>query len=330
MSIRLCGSLLLVPLLAAAALGKAIGPAHGQDGSKRIALVVGVSGYQNVTPLTNPINDAADIAAKLKSLQFEVLLATNPDQGKFTSLLQEFKSKVTREHVALFFYAGHGVTVNRESFLLPVDVPAVIGVDGEGEPQPEALNKQLVGMASVLEPLQASKIGIVFLDACRTNVSGIGLNLRVVSLGSNRAVPLLRGTGSLDIKPSPHSAGVFRAYATQLDNVASDGTGRNSPFTKALLQHIGTKGLSIQELMIRVRKSVIADTKNEQVPWEEAALNETFYFVAPAKPTPTAGAPASKGTAQQPARRPSTGGSAGSRPGSTLPPNVGVGVGTGL
>jgi Caspase domain len=127
----------------------------------------------------------------------------------------------------------------------------------------------------------------------------------------------------LDIKPSPYSAGVFRAYATQLDNVASDGIGRNSPFTKALLQHIGTKGLSIQELMIKVRKSVMADTKAAQVPWEEAALNDVFYFVpATTSGPPSPGAP---GQRQQAPNRPAN------RPGNNnLPPNLGVGIGTGL
>ena len=105
------------------------------------------------------------------------------------------------------------------------------------------------------------------------------MTARTVSLGKvTRSVPVVRGTGSLEIKPSPHSAGVFRAYATQLNNVASDGAGRNSPFTKALLKHIGTKGITIQDLMIRVRKSVMEETKNEQIPWEEAALNEPFSF----------------------------------------------------
>ena len=68
----------------------------------------------------------------------------------------------------------------------------------------------------------------------------------------------------MEVKPSAYSAGVFRAYATQLNNVASDGAGRNSPFTKALLKHIGTKGIIIQELMIRVRKSVMEETRTSR------------------------------------------------------------------
>lgn len=277
---------------------------------KRIALVVGNSNYKHVSPLVNPNNDATDIASKLKSLKFDVLLATDATQAKMTALLQEFKSRITREHVALVFYAGHGVTVSRESFLLPVDVPGVIEADTNGHLRPETVNEQLISMEAVLAPLAASKIGIVFLDACRTNaaVPGVGLSLRVASVGTGRSVPVMRGTASLEIKASAHSAGVFRAYATQLDNVASDGAGRNSPFTKALLKHMSTRGLSIQELMIRVRRSVMDETGGQQVPWEEAALNEGFAFVESppvsikpsakpgSQPRPTTASPAKKGT----------------------------------
>ncbi len=327
--------------------------AMAAEETRRIALVVGNSTYRHIAPLTNPANDATDIAAKLKKLKFEVLLATNATHAELAKLLGEFKAKVTREHIALVFFAGHGVTLNRESFLVPVDTPAVVGIDETGEARTETLNSQLVSMASVLQPLESSKIGIVFLDACRTNVPGIELSLKVVSKASNRSVQLARGAASMPIAPSPYSAGVFRAYATQLDNVASDGDGRNSPFTKALLKFIDTKGLSIQELMIRVRKEVMAETHNEQVPWEEAALNETFYF-APQEGQPSvtsrpavsrgesSGSSGSSGSSSsRPARsepeprraasssgsRPSGGGGGG---GGGTPPNLGVGVGAGF
>ena len=298
------------------------GPAAGQEagGPKRVALVIGNSTYKNVAPLVNPSNDAADIASKLKKLKFDVLLATDATQTRMMALLEEFKSRITREHVALIFYAGHGVTVSRESFLLPVDVPSVINADADGHLGPETVNQQLVSMEAVLSPLAASKIGIVFLDACRTNaaVPGVGLTLRVASVITGRSVPVMRGTGALEIKQSAHSAGVFRAYATQLDNVASDGAGRNSPFTKALLKHIDTKGLSIQELMIRVRRSVIEETGGQQIPWEEAALNEGFTFTEAAAVTirqPTKTAPqAGPGAAPSAKKR-------------TGPPSVGVGTG---
>jgi uncharacterized caspase-like protein len=324
--------LLVLVVFAIASAATPITPVFGADGAKRLALVIGNSAYENVAPLVNPANDATDIAQKLKALGFEVLAATNADQGKMTSLLQEFKNRLTREHAALIFFAGHGVTVNSESFLIPVDAPAEIDLDEKGDPRAEAVHRHLVSMASVLAPLDAAKIGIVFLDACRTNAAQPELSLRVVSLRTNRAVQILRGTGSMEIKPSAYSAGVFRAYATQLDNVASDGKGRNSPFTKALLKHIGTKGISIQELMIRVRKSVMEETANKQVPWEEAALNESFYFVAPATtPPPSAPGAAPAKSASSPANSPARAPARSGAPArSNLPPNVGAGVGAGL
>ena len=315
----------LALLIAATATAITFTPSQAQQitGSKRLALVIGNSAYRNVSSLINPVNDATDIAAKLRTLQFDVLLGTDVTQAKLSALLDEFRAKVTREHVALVFYAGHGVTVNRESFLLPIDTPASIEVDDKGELRGDAANGAMTSMASVLAPLEASRIGIVFLDACRNSATdaGLGMTARMVSLGQSRSVPVVRGTGSLEIKPSPHSAGVFRAYATQINNVASDGSGRNSPFTKALLKHIGTKGISIQDLMIRVRKSVMEDTRNEQIPWEEAALNEPFSFVQPASASTGGASSGGTSNATRPAAAPRK---------NNLPPNVGVGIGSGL
>src|SRR5438045_3385373 len=125
-------ALLMLVALASAATAAPVTPLLAAEGGKRLALVVGNSAYENVSPLVNPANDATDIAQKLKGLGFEVLLATNADQAKMSSLLQDFRNRVTREHTALVFFAGHGVTVNGESFLLPVDTPVEIDLDEKG------------------------------------------------------------------------------------------------------------------------------------------------------------------------------------------------------
>ena len=295
------------------------------DDSKRIALVIGNSAYREVGQLSNPVNDATDIAKKLKLLKFDVMLATDANHAKMSEILDEFSNRLTRDHVALIFYAGHGITINGQSFLVPIDVPAEIQVDEKGELSTQKLHAHLINIEWMLAPLETSRVGIVFLDACRTNARdpGGGVRLRVLASDTKRALPVMRGTGSVPVKPSPYSAGVFRAYATQLDNVASDGSGRNSPFTKALLRHIDTKGITIQELMIRVRKSVMEETKNQQVPWEEAALNDSFYFVTPSVTLPMGAGP------KAPAA-PSAGGAAPAARPNNLPPNIGFGVGGGL
>ena len=112
-------------------------PLFAAEGNKRLALVLGNSAYKNIAPLKNAANDATDLAQKLKSLHFEVIVATDVGHAKLISFLKEFKDRVTREHVALFFFAGHGVTLNNESFLVPVDAPAEIELDDKGDPSAE-------------------------------------------------------------------------------------------------------------------------------------------------------------------------------------------------
>ncbi len=280
--------------LIVAGAGLALAPSN-LLAQQRHALVIGNSNYANVAKLRNPVNDATDIAAKLKALKFNVVLVPDADRALMQARLIAFTNRITDKDIALVFYAGHGVTVNGESYLLPVDVPATLRMPDGSDQGGNPLDDHLIGFSKVLAPLEAAKIGIVFLDACRTSSAKDALGLQLV-LGNSRSIPIQRGNGTLPVKPSPHSAGVFRAYATQLNNVADDGNGRNSPFTRALLLHLGTPGISIQELMIRVRRSVMEETNKRQIPWEEAALNESFAFTpisASSSPRP-----------QQPARAP--------------------------
>ncbi len=308
---------------------------------RRLALAIGNSNYTSVSPLRNPVNDATDIAGKLKSLRFEVVLVTDADHALMRARLHDFASRVTDKDIALVFYAGHGITVNGESFLLPVDVPATLRLPDASDQGGNPLDDHLIGFSTVLQPLQAAKLGIVFLDACRTGAAKDALGLQLVS-ASSRSLPILRGNGASNLRPSAYSAGVFRAYATQLDNVADDGKGRNSPFTRALLQHIGTRGITIQELMIRIRRSVMQETNNKQIPWEEAALNESFSFtqvaalppssVTRSRSSPASGIAGAPGKASATIRRQPAVPRAAARPssGGSLPPGLGVGAGAGL
>lgn len=309
--------------------------AHAQNAgqARRLALVIGNSEYRIIEKLKNPKNDATDIAAKLRSLRFMVTLVIDADRSTFDRELKQFTANVGARDVALLFYAGHGITVNGESFLLPVDVPDYVQLpDGALQAQPV---DSMIRMSSVLAPMQAARLGIVFLDACRNGLQegGRGLGLRISEASTQRSVSIARGTMSLPIQPTPHSAGVFRAYATQLDNAADDGKGRNSPFTTALLRHISTPGISIQELMIRVRRDVMRDTQNKQIPWEEAALNEGFAFVEPVSAPAATSSSGSSGSAPKPSggdSRPATKAAPPAPQRNQLPPGVGVGVGMGL
>lgn len=244
-------------------------PAAAQE---RVALVVGNSAYEHIAPLRNPKNDAGDLRAKLEALGFEVFGGTDLDRRALVQALIRFGRAAEKAEVALFFYAGHGLQVNGQNYLVPVD--AMVEFESE-------IDLSLVSLSGVMQQLdRGSRTNIVFLDACRDNPFA-----KQLALSSNRsAVALNKGLGRIQ-----SGSGTFIAFATQPDAVAADGSGRNSPFTTALLSHIATPGQSISDMMIEVRNDVIASTNGAQVPWDSSSLTGRFSFVAqPTAPVATA------------------------------------------
>ena len=233
-------------------------PASAQQ---RIALVVGNSDYQHTTKLKNPRNDAEDVSAKLKSLGFEVMGGVDLDRRALVGELIKFGRAAEKADVALFFYAGHGLQVNGQNYLVPVD--ALVEFEAE-------IDISLVSLSGVMQQLErGSKTNLVFLDACRDNPFAKDL-----AKSMNRsAVSLSKGLGRVQSE-----SGTFIAFATQPDAVASDGGGRNSPFTTALLKHIGEPGEGISDMMIEVRNDVMAATNDKQVPWDSSSLTGKFAF----------------------------------------------------
>lgn len=226
------------------------------DVENRVALVIGNSDYVSVPSLDNPINDASDIAIALEGLGFEVLLGSNANRGEMIALAGAFEDRARDADAALFYYAGHGFQIDGENYLVPTDAK----ISGYQD-----VAQQTVLLKDIVQTMERSNgIGLVFLDACRDNPFGTtGLSKLVVEEG-------LAKVGS--------AAGFLFAYATQPDNVAYDGSGRNSFFTEALLSHIYTPGQDISDLMISVRRDVLAATGGRQIPWENSSLTRSFRF----------------------------------------------------
>ena len=322
------------------------GVAPAEAAGRRLALVIGNSTYQHVSELTNPQNDAADVADKLRKLSFDVMLGTNLTRDQMHEAFANFAEQLQPGDEGLFFYAGHGISLSGENFLIPVDMPAEIKVEDEAASK-QALDNSLVNIASVIEPMQKAKLGMIFLDACRNTPSKEELGLQIVAQdGATRKLRSLsfhRGISKVNVASTSGASGIFRAYATQPSNVSDDGGGRNSPFTKALLKHLGTPGLDVHQMMIKVRLDVQTETSNRQVPWEESALTDTYYFTpsapgmaAPLLPTyrkegaaPNMGK-RQKGAAQATQRRNQGGGGAPRQARRGPPPGLGMGVGAGL
>jgi uncharacterized caspase-like protein len=229
---------------------------------RRVALVIGNSAYQHVPSLKNPTNDASDLTAQLEALGFETFGGTDLDMLKMRGALIEFGRAAEAADVAAFFYAGHGLQIESTNYIVPVD--AKLEFESEKD-------FWLVSLNAVMQQMErGSKTNIVFLDACRDNPFAKQLG------GGTRAAVPLKGLASIQT-----GAGTFIAYATAPDDVASDGAGRNSPFTAALLNNIATPGQSIDDMMTRVRREVIESTGGNQRPWTSSSLVDSFAF-APA------------------------------------------------
>jgi len=226
--------------------------------AERVALVIGVSEYRNAAlDLRNPANDARGLARALEPLGFEVEVVIDAGLREMGAALLRFESAATEAEMAVFFFAGHGVQIEGENFLLSA---------GFEHQSLSGVIEQSLPLGAVRDILASAKpkIGVVVLDACRDNPFGAS---GLVQRG------LARSRGG---------SGVLIAYATDPGNVAYDGSGSNSYFTDALIRHIGAPSVEARLMFGRVRQQVALTTGGAQVPWvEESVLGEHYFNDAP-------------------------------------------------
>lgn len=249
-------------VVALQALALAASPAMAEA---RVALVIGNARYATGA-LANPRNDAELMARTLQGVGFKVKTLLDADQITMKRAMVEFGRELRdSDTVGLFYYAGHGVQVDGENYLVPVgaDIRDAREVAVEG-----------VAASEFLKIMQRSpnRINIAIFDACRNNPFG--------SLSRSAS----RGLARVDAP-----AGTIIAYATAPGDVALDGTGENSPYTLALADAMATSGITIEDAFKRARRQVLASTGEKQTPWESSSLTGDFYFkpgprVAPDNP----------------------------------------------
>lgn len=254
-------------ILLLAGLGVAI-VAWTQSASaeKRVALVIGNAAYQHAAELPNPKNDAHDMATALDNLGFEVIDGYDLTHTEMMATIRRFSQALSGADVGLFYYAGHGLQVADTNYMVPVDAQLA---------REDDLPFEAVKLNLVLETAgRAAGTTLVFLDACRDNPMAAKM---ARSMGT-RSASVGRGLARIE-----SGVGTFIAFATDPGKVALDGTGRHSPFTDALIRHIGKPGLSLSDFMIAVRNDVYKATDGKQVPWENSSLRLKFYFKPPEK-----------------------------------------------
>lgn len=231
-------------------------PAAAAGPEKRVALVIGNSAYENVTALPNPANDAKEIGKFLNSAGFEVILANDLDHDEMIQVLQDFSGRIAERGpntVAFVYYAGHGLQIAGDNYLVPVDAKIASEAD---------VPNQAIRLVDVMATLQAvpSRMRAVVIDACRNN-----------------PFSSLKDTGrGLAIVDAPN--GSIVGYSTAPGTEAFDGEGRNSPYTSAFLRLGREPNLPIEQFFKKVRVVVNDVTEGKQTPWESSSLTSDFYF----------------------------------------------------
>ena len=226
------------------------------DNRRKVALVIGNDDYAHAVPLDNPKNDARAMSSMLKKMGFKVFSGTDLDHAGMLRQIREFVGEARQADIALAFYAGHGIQVGGQNYLIPVDARLE---------EPSAIDFELINVSKITNYIGGlNKVGIILLDACRDNPFARKLSR---SLGTRSAQV---GSGLAQIRSE--GGGLLVGFATAPDDVAVDGDGKNSPFTTALLKHFPTSGMEVQRVMTRVKAEVIKITKNDQRPWHNSDL----------------------------------------------------------
>ena len=233
---------------------------------RRVALVVGNSNYSNSSLfLSNPKNDAIDVAAALRGVGFEVLQVIDANKRDLDLNMAKFARLAIDADAALFYYAGHAVQYQGRNYLMPTDAEVEDEI---------SFRYQMTPLDDVRAALdRGDGIKIVILDACRNNPIVNALRRKKKS-GDSRAVDAVRG----GLAKIDKAQGMVVAYSTAADEVAADGDGRNSPFTTAFLKLLKVPGLEIEQLFRRVAADVNATTGGRQRPETYVSLLSNYYL----------------------------------------------------
>jgi TPR repeat protein len=245
-------------------------PVCAQSGD-RVALVIGMSDYQTVVKLDNTLNDARDISDTLEGIGFKVTTAFESTAAELRTLVDEFTFRAETADLALIYYAGHGVEVQGENFLIPVDANVKSNQD---------VQRQGISLKQLLASVEhARKMRIVILDSCRDNPFGDALDVAALEQTA-AAAETTRSMGSAGLAPPSPERGTLVAFAAKDGARALDGSGDNSPFAQALMDNLVKPDLEISLMFRQVRDQVLEDTGNLQEPHTYGSLSGTPFYVA--------------------------------------------------
>ncbi|MEC9343386.1 MAG: caspase family protein, partial [Pseudomonadota bacterium] len=223
------------------AIGIAIAAASAEADERRFALVIGNGDYRHAGSLPNPVNDARLVAQAFEAVGFETRLLLDLDENAMGEAIDALSAKVGELDVAAVYYAGHGLQKDGRNFLVPVDAD----IETEG-----AIERESIGLDSIIDALERVPVSLLFLDACRNNP--FAEQIAASAQASGRSVRVTRGLAV--VRPV---GDMLITFATLPNTIATDGAGDNSPFAMALAQHVRTPDTEVSVLMKRVTRDVI-------------------------------------------------------------------------
>jgi Caspase domain len=258
-------TLRMIVLAAAFAATLVAVSASGALAEKRVALVVGNASYAALGTLANPTNDADDIASTLRGMGFEVTLAENADERQFTDVLSNFATAADGADMALFYYSGHGLQYSSENYLVPVDATLHNRF---------SLTHETIALNDVLSAMSSAHTALVYVDACRS----------FPLTGTFFASPNERVTPVAGLAPVQQVQNTFVGFSASPGQTARDGSGRNSPFTTAMLEELPKPGLDVAAMFSAVAAQVVSSTEGAQKPQSFSGISSDITLVAGASP----------------------------------------------
>ena len=231
--------------------------------ARKVALVIGNSNYEHATKLKNPVSDATALAKTLQAIGFDVIAAYDLNRRDLDNQLVTFAEKAADATVSLVYYAGHGLQVHGDTYLVPTDAKL----------KAERDVRRLIHADHVLkDAAQAAKLAVVIMDACRDNPF---VKRLAEAMGPTRSMTVGRGLKQISNVPR----NTLVAYATQAGNVALDGKSTNSPYATALIKHIHAPNKDIRMVFGSVRDTVLELTNQRQEPFIYGSLGgEPLYL----------------------------------------------------
>lgn len=226
-----------------------------EDSGRRVALVVGNTAYTSIEKLPNASRDASSVAEALLKAGFDVTVVEDATGLAFDRAVKEVERKAQGAEAVLFYYSGHGFQLGGTNYLVPVDATLR---------DRSSIDAETLKLDTVVKRFSGrGRQTLVFLDACRNNPLPPSWRASV------------SGRGLAELKTGQET---FVAFATEPGAITADGTGENSPFTAAFLDHVSTPGLSVMGMMTRVTKDVFNNTVGNQTPWIQSSLRSEFVI----------------------------------------------------